>query len=83
MYMRITEDFVIVCETPQKVFMNKPFLIGFQTLEKAKLKMNEFWYERLLPQFDNAVELLTTDTVTIYFLFYSFFSFIFFFPFVN
>ena len=58
----INEDLALVENARTKIVLSKPIAVGCTILEIAKLVMYEFYYECLLPKFDNRLHLCFTDT---------------------
>ena len=58
----INSDLVLVESARLKIVLNKPIAIGFTILEFAKLVMYEFYYNCLLPKFEDKLHLCFTDT---------------------
>ena len=45
-----------------KVKMNKPIYLGLSILEISKTLMYEFWYDYMIPKYNDNVKLCYTDT---------------------
>ena len=45
-----------------KVKMNKQIYLGLSILEISKILMYEFWYDYMIPKYDNNVKLCYMDT---------------------
>lgn len=59
---QLTPTATLVRLNGQNVFLDKPTYIGACVTEYAKLHMYQLFYERLMPMFENKVELVYTDT---------------------
>ena len=58
----ISEDLSIIEMKKTKVKMNKPFYLGLSILEISKILMYEFWYDYMIPKYNDNVRLCYMDT---------------------
>ena len=58
----IHDDLVIMQRTVTNLELNKPLYVGFSVLELSKLHMYTFHYEKMIPRYDNHLNLCFTDT---------------------
>ena len=57
-----SEDLSIIEMKKTKVKMNKPFYLGLSILEISKILMYEFWYDYMIPKYNDNVRLCYMDT---------------------
>ena len=62
----ITNKLCLVKSKPTKTIFEKPIYLGFVILETSKLHMYKFWYDYLKVIYNNNINLIYTDTDSLY-----------------
>ena len=58
----LREDLVVIQSAITTLKLNKPLYVGFSVLDLSKLLMYNFHYDKMLPIYQNRIELCFTDT---------------------